>query len=62
MLAGLAKTTSAWQSRGLPYEKIRLPTASNNNLSPKLKWYNQKIRAEFKSSSLKQDKVTESLN
>ena len=39
-------------------EKIILPTTSNNSISPKLKWYNSKIRVEFKGRRLEQDKVT----
>ena len=55
---GLTKTIVVWQSKGLSNVKIRTPTTWNNSLSPKMKWYNSKIRVEFKGSFLKQDKVS----
>ena len=58
MPTGLAKTIAAWKSKGLPNEKKKSPTKSNNSLSAKPKWHNSKIRVEFKGSCLKQDKAT----
>ena len=57
MLSGLTKTHTASKSNGLPKEKTKPPTTSNNILFPKLKWHNSKIRVEIKGSCLKQDKV-----
>ena len=57
MPSDLTETIVAWQSKGLPNEKMKPSTASNNSLSQKLKWHNSKIRVEFKGSCLKQDKV-----
>ena len=36
-------------------ENIMLPYTSNKNLSPRLVWYNSKIKLKFKGSCLKQD-------
>ena len=42
----------AWLSRWLSNEKIRPPTARNYGIFPKLKWYNSKMRVDFKGSCL----------
>ena len=58
MPTGFTESLVAWQPKTLSNENISCPTTSNNSLSSKLKWYNSEIRLEFKSSCLKQDKVT----
>ena len=40
MSFGLTETIVVWESKGLSNEKIKPPTTANNNLSPKMKWYN----------------------
>ena len=57
MPAGVTETVVAWGSKGLLNEKINPRITTNDNISPKLKWHNSKIRVEFKGSCLKQDKV-----
>ena len=47
-----------WKSKRLSDEKITLPTASNNSLSPALSHYDTKTRVKFTESCLKQDKIT----
>ena len=47
-----------WKSKGLSNENITAPTESDYNLNPQLSYLGNKIRAEFKESSLKQDKIT----
>ena len=38
--AGITDAVVEWESKGLPDEKIKLPTKLNNILSPKLRWIN----------------------
>ena len=39
-------------------EKITSPNTASKSLSPKLVWYNSRIKLKFKGSGLKQDKAT----
>ena len=39
-------------------EKIMPPYTTSKSFSPKLVWYNSRIKLKFKGSCLKQDKVT----
>ena len=48
---------SSWKSKGLAAESIKPPTASNNNLTPLLTYYDYNIRLKFNESILKQPKV-----
>ena len=48
----------SWKSKRLSDETIKLPSASNNSLTPILNYYYlSKIRSNFTESCLKQDKV-----
>ena len=48
----------SWKSKRLSDETIKLPSASNNSLTPILNYYYlSKIRLNFTESCLKQDKV-----
>ena len=49
---------SEWKSKGLSYESIKTPSASNNFLNPLLDNVSTKIRVKFSGSCLKQDKAT----
>lgn len=63
MPVGDTKIIIAWKSKGLSVESITLPPRSDNSLASKLKWIrNSKIVVGFKTSCLKQDKVTFSHN
>ena len=49
---------SSWKSKGFTSESIKLPTTSNNSITPELNYYYpSKIRVKFTGSCLKQDKV-----
>ena len=39
----------------MSYEKFKPPYTANKSLSPKLIWYNSRIKLKFKGSSLKQE-------
>ena len=43
----LSDTISEWESKGLSNEKYKPPYVANKNLSPKLAWYNYKIKLKF---------------
>ena len=45
---------SSWKSKGLSAESIKLPTTSNNSLTPELNYYDYSIRVKFTGSCLKQ--------
>ena len=45
---------SSWKSKGLSAESIKLPTTSDNSLTPILNCYGTKTRAKFTASCLKQ--------
>ena len=47
-----------WKSKGLSDERINSITASNNSITPELRFYGTKTRVEFNGSCLKQDKAT----
>ena len=47
-----------WKSKGLSDERINFDTASNNSITPELRFYGTKTRVGFNGSCLKQDKAT----
>ena len=49
---------SSWQSKGLSAESIKLPTASDNSLTPALSYYGTKTRVKCIGSCLKQSKIS----
>ena len=49
-----ADYVSSWQSRGLSNESIKLPTTSDNSLTPELNYYGTKTKIKFTGSCLKQ--------
>ena len=48
---------SAWNSKGLPDERIWIPAISINGLAPALNYISTKSQLKFDGSCLKQDKV-----
>ena len=44
----------SWQSKGLSNESIKPPTATDNDLTPKLSYYGTKTKITFTRSCLKQ--------
>ena len=52
------KYISSWKSKGLSDESIKLPTTSDNSLSPLIDYFRNKIRLKFKGDCLKQDKIS----
>ena len=48
---------SSWKSKGLSAESIKLPTASDNSLTPTLRFYGTKTRVKFVGNCLKQPKM-----
>ena len=53
-VVGVTDYVLSWQSKGLPNESIKPSTTSNNSLSPRLSYYDTKIRVQFTKSCLKQ--------
>ena len=51
----LPDTISECESKGLSNEKFKLPYSPNKSLSPKLVWYNYKMKLKFKEIWLKQE-------
>ena len=49
---------SSWKSKGLSAESIKLPTRSDNSLTPALNYYGTKTRVKFTGSCLKQPKMS----
>ena len=45
---------SSWKSKRLSTESIKLPTISDNSLTPELSYYGTKTRVKFTGSCLKQ--------
>ena len=45
---------TSWKSKGLSEESIKPPVTSDNSLNPLINYYNNKIRAKFTGSCLKQ--------
>ena len=45
---------SLWKSKGLSDESIKPPTTSNNNLTPVLDYYDNKVKVKFTGSCSKQ--------
>ena len=57
-VVGVIDRVLSWQSKGLSNESIKLPTASNNSLNPRLSYNDTKIKVPFTGSCLKQPKFT----
>ena len=55
MFSNTPYTISEWESKGLSNETFGPPFATNKSLSPKLVWYNSRIKVKFKGSCLKQE-------
>ena len=49
---------SSWKSKRLSTESIKLPTISDNSLTPELSYYGTKTRVKFTGSCLKQRKIS----
>ena len=49
---------SAWKSKGLSAESIKLPKTSDNSLTPQLNCYGTKTRVKFNGSCLQQSKIS----
>ena len=49
---------SSWKSKGLSSEIIKLPTTSDDSLTPALNYYGTKTRVKFTRSCLKQSKIS----
>ena len=60
-VAGVVDRVLSWQSKGLSNESIKIPTTSNNSLSPELNYYGTKTRVKFIRSCLKQSKISYTL-
>ena len=52
---------SSWKSKGLSSESIKLPTTSDNSLTPALSYYVTRKRVRFSGSCLKQSKISYTL-
>ena len=52
---GFPNTISEWESQGLSNEKFKPLHTANKSLSPKLLWYNSRIKLKFNGSCLKQE-------
>ena len=48
---------SSWKSKGLSAESIKLPTTSDDSLTPKLSYIDYNISVKFTGSCLKQSKI-----
>ena len=46
---------SEWKSKGSSNDKFRPPFTTNKGLSPKLVWYDSRIKFKFKGSCLEQE-------
>ena len=57
-VVGVIDCVLSWQSKGISNESIKLPTASNNSLTPELNCYSTKTRVKFIRSCLKQSKIS----
>ena len=60
-VASVVDRVLSWQSKGLSNESIKLPTTSNNSLTPELNYYGTKTRVKFIRSCLKQSKISYTL-
>ena len=49
---------SSWKSKGLSTESIKLPTTSDDSLTPTLSYYGTKRRVTFTGSCFKQPKIS----
>ena len=49
---------SSWKSKGLSAETIKLPSTSDNSLTPAVSYYGTKTRVKFTGSCLKQPKIS----
>ena len=54
----IANCILSWKSRGFSAESMKLPTTSDNSLTPKLSCYDYNIRVKITGSCLKQPKIT----
>ena len=55
-ILGDSEKVVSWKSKGLPTEKITIPTTTDNSLSPSIKWYeNSNFCLIFKVSYLKKN-------
>ena len=48
---------SSWKSKGVSAETIKLPSTSDNSLTPAVSYYGTKTRVKFTGSCLKQPKI-----
>ena len=49
---------SLWKSKGLSDESIKTPTTSDNNLTPLIDYFGNKIRVKFNGTILRQPKIS----
>ena len=49
---------SSWKSKGVSAETIKLPSTSDNSLTPAVSYYGTKTRVKFTGSCLKQPKIS----
>ena len=49
--SGFPDTISEWESEGLPNENIIPPYTTSKSLSPKLVWYNSRIKLNLKEAA-----------
>ena len=49
---------SSWKSKGVSAETIKLPSTSDNSLTPAVSYYGTKTRVKFIGSCLKQPKIS----
>ena len=57
-VVGVTDYVLSWQSKRSSNESTKLPTTSNNSLSPRLNHYGVKIRVHFTKSCSKQPNFT----
>ena len=57
-VVGAADYVLSWQSKGLSNESIKLPTTTDNSLTPELSYYGTKTKIKFTRSFLKQSSHT----
>ena len=55
MFSSLSDTISEQESKGLSNEKFKPPHTANESISPKLAWYNSRIKLKLKGSCLKEE-------
>ena len=52
-VVGVIDRVLSWQSKGLSNKSVKLPTTSDNSLTPELNYYGTKIRVKSTRSCLK---------